>query len=348
MHQRPVMTFSTDQVDLIKRTIADGASNDELELFLYQAKRTGLDPLARQIYCVFRFTNVQDPKTGKWHNQRKMTIQTSIDGFRLIAERTGHYAGQLGPYWCGKDGQWTEVWLDSAPPSAAKVGVLREDFKEPLWTVALFEAYAGKKSQGGLTNMWQKHGPLMIAKCAEALGLRRAFPQELSGLYTDDEMQQAAEPAADPKAPIAAPDVMQRQLPLQETRTPEYEREVAGDRPTSAVAAAPGPTATAPSAAPAASPTGTAPPPPNKQLTIPEVVALEKLARAAAANGSSNFQTFWRNLSTLNERAVVTGLGTELRQTMSEADQKIMQAAATDAAGNGLIYDVESGEVVEQ
>jgi phage recombination protein Bet len=171
--------FTTDQLDLIKRTICKGSSDDELKLFLYQAKRTGLDPLTRQIYAVKRGSS--------------MTIQTSIDGFRLIAERSGKYAGQCGPQWCGDDGVWQDVWVRNEPPSAARVGILRHDFSEPCWGVARFEAYA-QKYNGQLSQMWKQMGDVMIAKCAEALGLRKAFPQELSGVYTSDEMDQATEP----------------------------------------------------------------------------------------------------------------------------------------------------------
>lgn len=162
--------FTNEQVDLIRRTLMPrGFGNTELELFLHQARRTGLDPLTRQIYAL-------DVKG-------KFSVQVSIDGFRLIAERSGKYAGQLGPFWCGEDGVWQDVWVKGAPV-AAKVAVLRSDFKEPLWGVARFSSYAGGY-------MWQKMPDLMIAKVAEALALRRAFPQELSGLYTSDEMQQA-------------------------------------------------------------------------------------------------------------------------------------------------------------
>lgn len=168
-------SFTKDQVALILSTVAKGASPDQFQLFLYQCNRTRLDPLCRQIYAIVR--------------GGQMTIQVSIDGLRVLAQRSGLYAGQEKVLWCGRDGMWVDVWLDrSSPPAAAMATVRVKDGASGVYTVTAVATTASYNPGQGL---WAKMPDVMIAKCAEALALRKAFPHDLSGLYTVEEMEQA-------------------------------------------------------------------------------------------------------------------------------------------------------------
>ncbi|WP_181034738.1 phage recombination protein Bet [Clavibacter michiganensis] len=163
------------------KTLAD---RPVVAAFLQHCKRTGLDPIARQIYSIAR----------KSKGQLKWQIQVSIDGARLVAERSGQYEGQTTPEYTADGMSWTQVWLADEPPKAARVGVYRRGFREPLYAVALWDAYVQTNYQGDPSEMWKKMGPLMLGKCAEMLALRKAFPQDLSGLYSTEEMDQAGTP----------------------------------------------------------------------------------------------------------------------------------------------------------
>jgi phage recombination protein Bet len=159
--------------------LADAPAGD-LALFLHYAQRTGLDPFSRQIYMIGRNSK----------GQTKYTIQSSIDGLRIIAQRSGEYAGQTAPMWCGADGVWKDVWLEPTPPVAAKIGVYRKGFVEALYGVARLDSYAPKYN-GQLSGLWATMPDVMLAKVAESLALRKAFPNDLSGIYTSEEMDQA-------------------------------------------------------------------------------------------------------------------------------------------------------------
>lgn len=180
--------MTADQVDLLKRTIAKGATDDELQLFLHIANRTGLDPFARQLHAVKRYDRTL--------NREVMSVQTGIDGYRLIAERTGRYAPGDEPTFVEDKGTLVKA--------TAYVKKLTAD---GTWHVVAASAYYAEYAQttrdGKPTRFWSQMPHVMLAKVAEALALRRAFPMELAGIYTTDEMAHAENPEprqARPKA----------------------------------------------------------------------------------------------------------------------------------------------------
>ena len=167
-----LITFNPEQLALIKTQIAAECTDGELQLFLAVAQRTGLDPFSRQIYCVKR--------------KGKMTIQTSIDGYRLIADRSGKYAG-------GDEAIYTHDDENYVIKAVFTVHKLMDGVRYPFVGVAHWSEYCPLDKEGNPEFMWKKMPYTMLAKCAEAQALRRAFPADLSGIYTTEEMAQAGE-----------------------------------------------------------------------------------------------------------------------------------------------------------
>ena len=170
--------------DLARRTIQARLGEKKLSdqhwaHFVHVAKAKGLDPLQNQLAISLHY--------NKKSRDYDMAIITQIDGHRLIADRTGGYAGS-------DDAEYT--WNGDSKPLSAKVTVYKmvEGQRCPFAATAFMDEY----NPGTL--MWQRMGRLMIAKCAEALALRKAFPAELSGLYVDEEMHQAERPEREPKS----------------------------------------------------------------------------------------------------------------------------------------------------
>lgn len=184
-----VIAWNATQRSLIRRMYAsENVTDDEFNVFLEVSARAGLNPFNKQIYIIAR---------GSGDN-RKATIQVAIDGYRLIAERSGEHEGTIKE-WCGPDGEWKDVWLnDTVPPAAARATVIRNGskfvhvctYKEYVQTKAGWSAGAEKGSKPDLqvpTEMWQKMPANQLAKCAEAGALRMAFPAEMSGIFVDAE-----------------------------------------------------------------------------------------------------------------------------------------------------------------
>lgn len=157
--------FTEQQLGALKDLVGRGISNAEFEVFIMACTKTQLDPFMKQIYAI---------KRGD-----KMCIQTGIDGYRLIAERTGRYApGPETTYEIDKDGR-----------VVCATAYIKKQTADGTWHTISSSAYM--EEYGQKTGMWSKMPRTMLSKVAESIALRKAFPAEMSGTYTEEEMQQA-------------------------------------------------------------------------------------------------------------------------------------------------------------
>lgn len=159
---------TADQLDLIKKTVAAGATADELKLYLYDCARQGVHPLDKLIH----FTK----RNGKY------TPITSIDFMRIRAADTGEYAGS-------DDAEFFIRPETPTIPERATVTVWRlvQGQRCSFTATARWAEYKPDANDF----MWKKMPHTMLAKCAEALALRKGFPKQLAGLYAKEEMDQA-------------------------------------------------------------------------------------------------------------------------------------------------------------
>ena len=152
-------------------------NESEVDQFLLESSLLELEPLTGQIYAV-------------WENGRMRAVAT-IDGMRSLAERTGLYEGQGDPEWCDDEGNWTDYWPGHSSPVAARVRVYRKGAKRPTTGTANWDDFAPKGIVGAAA-LWDKASggkpAHMLSTRGEALALRKAFPAQLSGLYTAEEL----------------------------------------------------------------------------------------------------------------------------------------------------------------
>ena len=200
--------FTGRQLDMIRHTVAKHCSPDEFNLFIAAAQRAGLDPIRRQISAL-----VFHPKTPE---KRRIAILTGIDGLRAIAARSGRYRpderepqigylaelkGPTNPL--GIEKARVRIFLRDADGGDWRpvAGVAYWDEFAPITEVWAEDPQTGRRRPTGQQELdpaspWARMGRVMIAKCAEAQALRKAFPEDLSGLYETSELDQAR--AADP------------------------------------------------------------------------------------------------------------------------------------------------------
>jgi phage recombination protein Bet len=177
--ERPTapLAVTSEQLELVKRTVANGATDAELKLYLYDCARHGVHPLDKLLH----FTK----RGGKY------TPVTSIDLMRMRAADTGEMAGNDDPVFAHDE--------NDALAASVTVYRLTQGQRFAYSATARWTEYFPGDAQG---HMWKKMPHTMLGKCAEALALRKGFPKQLAGLYAREEMEQAERTAA-PASPSA-------------------------------------------------------------------------------------------------------------------------------------------------
>ncbi len=162
--------FTAEQSQMIRDTYANGASEGEFAMLMESAKARNLNPILRQVHFVKR-----------WDSQKRRevwAIQVAIDGLRAVADRTGQYDGQDEP---------ENEYAPDGSLIAVRVKVYRKGISRPFVGVARWSEYVQKTKEGAATRFWQTMPHTMLAKCAEALAIRKAFPEDTGGLHIPEE-----------------------------------------------------------------------------------------------------------------------------------------------------------------
>jgi phage recombination protein Bet len=169
--QKEVATngFSEEKIQFLKRTVCKDATDDELQLFIHVCQKCKLDPFMKQIYAV---------KRGG-----QMTIQTSIDGLRLVADRSGNYAP-------GKEPSFS---YDDNGRLISATAYLKKRTPDGTWHEMSSTAFYNEFKPNYENSFWKQMPHVMLSKCAESAALRKGFPAEMSGIYTEEEMSQASQ-----------------------------------------------------------------------------------------------------------------------------------------------------------
>ncbi len=196
----PIQEFTEGQIDLIKNAIMPGANNAELSLFIEYARRTGLDPFARQLVPIKTWDKEQ--------HRYRWEFMTGIDGLRLVAQRTGEYDGTEGPFFREKGGEWQDYWDGEGAPHECKILVYRKGASRGFPGRVKFQEFVRRNRQGQPYGNWATHPEHMLAVRAESHALRKAFPRETAGLYVDydDEGREIPRPVrqvVNPEAPAS-------------------------------------------------------------------------------------------------------------------------------------------------
>jgi hypothetical protein len=248
------MELSKKELDALRQEYASGATDAQFDLWIEMCKRRNLIPV-EDVVLQLRSVKEYDPAVKAKVFKQKVIFITTIRALLKLAERTGRYKGFVPAEYIYLDDQGRPMVISLVPlpdenstiapriPWAARIGVKRQGFDEPQFTVCRFWAYAQTyehEDEGGLkkkilNSTWKIRGPEQLVKCTKAAALRDAFPEELGGMYLEEELQNEEVelkeavpviPATTPPAAVVAPPVNQVPAEGKDNPRPGHEEPV--------------------------------------------------------------------------------------------------------------------------
>lgn len=237
--------FNDSQLAVLRQIGVEDATPADLQVFFHHCKRTGLDPFARQIYMIGRSTEVDvrvelDNGNSRVEKRRvmKYTIQTGIDGYRLIGKRAAQRENALvshdDPQWVDKDGVWRDHWPKTlGTPVAAKYTIRVNG--APYTATCMFDEFAQYSGRGELTSMWKKMPANQLAVRAEAAAWRKAFPADFSDIHEAGSVQvidqdgALAPPQRSRSAPITEAEIIGQPIPARQQAVADAQAQIDAD-----------------------------------------------------------------------------------------------------------------------
>jgi phage recombination protein Bet len=178
-------TLKADEIEMLKQTVAKGASDEEFKLFMLICRKHRLDPFTKQVYCV-----IWPTENGRSH---EMVIITGINGYRMMAARDHkNFAGTSKPEFTWPSPAEKTPKGRRIPETATVHAYVTGEVSPKGSATVYWEEFAPADLTAKRSDFWNRMPKHMLAKCAEAHALRKAFP-DLSDIFTEEEISQSAE-----------------------------------------------------------------------------------------------------------------------------------------------------------
>jgi phage recombination protein Bet len=206
-------------ISAMESLLYPGAKPESIKLVIANCRAQVMDPMTKPFHITPMQVKQKRQNGGGFEYKWRDVVMPGIELYRIKASRTGTYAGMDEALWgpavkLELGGEEKTEWDEQARAKVAKGNWPKLSIEVPEWCEFIVyrivqntrypfrsgrvyweETYATAGRETSLPNeMWKKRKRGQLEKCAEALALRRAFPEigaapileEMEGKVLDD------------------------------------------------------------------------------------------------------------------------------------------------------------------